>query len=111
MTEANQEGKINTLQEALETIASWARRGTQQQFANEMRANLIADEEYRVDTTGNTVVFVEVRQEGGFLGIGGEAVTESLLQVQFQDDGQVVIPSEPMDKEFAIDLAERLERH
>jgi hypothetical protein len=98
------------LERALQGITAWAKRGTLRQFYNEMSARLAEDEEYRVDIRSDTVVFLRVRKEGGILGIGARTVEEPLLQVR-KDGGQVIIPEDPLDKEFARKLAAMLGRH
>jgi hypothetical protein len=44
------------------------------------------------------------------LGIGGRKVSETALEVHKDEDGEVTIPSEPMDEEFVQKLALTLER-
>ena len=107
MTDAQ---STRTIQDSIDTIANWAVRGTIRQFYNEMQARLIDDPDYHAELQGNTVVFVHETKQGGFLGIGGRKVSETALEVHKDEEGEVTIPSEPMDEEFVQKLALTLER-
>jgi hypothetical protein len=101
---------IETADEALEYITSWANRGNMKQFYTEVSARLSDDNEHDVDLDGDTLTFYNVRQEGGILGIGAETVREPALRL-VSEGGMIRISDDPMDPDCALAVAQVLSRH
>ena len=104
------EEKGRSTEEALRKISSYANRGTFQQFHTEIAAKLADRSEYRVETEGNVMTFLEVRKEGGFLGIGSRTVAKPLLRLT-KEEGRVVVAQESLDETFLHELARMLSPH
>lgn len=98
-----------TLEEELEKIENWANRGTLAQFETEAEARL-SDSEYAVERIDDTLRFLRVHKEGGFLGIGGETLEEPVLEIT-ESEGIFVISSEPRNGEFIEFFASQLRQH
>jgi hypothetical protein len=101
---------IQTVDEALEYITSWANRGTMRQFHTEVSARLSADHNHDVELDDETLVFYNVRKEGGILGIGGKTVREPVLKL-VQDGEMIRAADDPLDPDFALELTRILSRH
>ena len=108
--EDEQEKSVDTVDEALEYITSWANRGTMKQFYIEVSARLRSDDEHDVELDGNTLVFYNVREEGGILGIGAQTVREPALRL-VQEGEMVTVSDDPMDPDCVMAVAEALSRH
>jgi hypothetical protein len=92
--------RVETKEQALNKLLSWANRGTLRQFYMEMAAKLAEDENHDVVMEG----------EGGFLGIGGHEEQEPVLAF-YEEGDQILVKDEPMNEAFAIELAQSLARH
>ncbi|MBC7315029.1 MAG: hypothetical protein H5T70_01225 [Chloroflexi bacterium] len=96
------------MDEQVTRLKNWVSHGTMRQFYTEMQAKL-ANTEYTVELSGDTVTFYRVRKEGGFLGLFARRVREKLLQVSRQDD-QIVI-AEGANPEFIQYVNSLLKQH
>ena len=56
------------------------------------------------------MTFLEVRKEGGFLGIGSRTVAKPLLRLT-KEEGRVVVAQESLDETFLHELARMLSPH
>jgi hypothetical protein len=99
-----------TVDEALDYIISLANRGTIKQFYIEVSARLSSDRAHDVALDGNTLIFYNVHEEGGILGIGARSVHEPALQL-IQEGQMVIISDEPMDPDCAVAVAQMLARN
>lgn len=109
--EAEEQTKtIETVDEALEYITSWANRGNMKQFYTEVSARLSSDKEHDVELDGDTLTFYNVRKEGGILGIGGQTVREPALRLA-QEGEMITVSDDPMDPDCAMAVAQALSRH
>ncbi len=109
MAPEEEEGVIETVDDAVQHILSWANRGTMSQFYTMVSAKLSVDTKRDVERAGDTLTFFSVRKEGGFLGIGGRTVREPAMSLT-QEEGRVVI-AEPLDTDFVVGLAGILAGH
>ncbi len=108
--EAEEQTKtIETVDEALVYITSWANRGNMKQFYTVVSARLSTDNEHDVEFDGDTVTFYNVRKEGGILGIGAETVREPALRL-VQKGEMARISDDPMDPDCAMAVAQALSR-
>lgn len=101
---------IQTVDEALEYITSWANRGNMKQFYTEVSARLSTDNEHDVELDGDTLTFYNVRKEGGILGIGGQTVRDPALRL-VQEGEMITVSDEPMDPDCAMAVAQALSGH
>jgi hypothetical protein len=101
---------IETVDEALAYITSWANRGNMKQFYTEVSARLSTDNEHDVELDGDAVTFYNVRKEGGILGIGAQTVREPALRL-VQEGEMTKISDDPMDPDCAMAVAQALSRH
>jgi hypothetical protein len=110
MAPEGEEKIIETVDDALRHILSWANRGTMSQFYTVVSAKLSADAKRDVERVGDTLTFFSVRKKGGFLGIGGRTVRDPALRLT-QEGDRIVTADDPLDTDFAMGLARLLPEH
>ncbi len=102
--------EIEEVGSGVNRILTWAGMGTPRQFYLEI-VSKIDGTEYEAELEDDVVTCHRVRQEGGFLGIGGETVREPVLKVVFPEEEEPEVPEEPRDEEFIEFLAGELTQH
>ena len=91
------------MEEQLQKIRSWARKGTMKQFCTEITARL-ATHGYTAECSGDTVTCYRLReQKSGALGLGKKQVKEPVLTMVKQGP-QISIPVESADAQFVTVL-------
>ena len=105
---AREEVHVDTLQEDLRAIASWALRSTITQFANQVAVK-IRDQGhgYQTERDGDTLTFYKIVRTGGFLGFGETESREPVMQITVEGD-DVTFAEDPRDTEFASMVARAL---
>ena len=102
---AREEVHVDTLQEDLHDIASWALRSTITQFANQVAVKIRdQDHGYQTEREGNTLTFYKIIKTGGFLGFGESESREPVLRVTI-DGEDVTFAEDPRDTEFVSMVA------
>jgi hypothetical protein len=90
------------MEEQLQRIRSWARRGTLKQFCTEASARL-AVHGYTAELSGDVATFYRQREEkAGLLGVKKRQIREPVLTL-VRHDSRVDIPVEAADPAF-VDL-------
>ena len=103
-----EEVHVDTLQDDLRAIASWALRSTITQFANQISVKIRdQDHGYQTEREGNTLTFHKVVKTGGFLGFGESESREPVLQVTIEGE-DVTFAEDPRDTEFVGMVARAL---
>jgi hypothetical protein len=102
-----QQKSIETVDDALKYIVSWANRGNLRQFYTEASARISSDKGCEVELDGDVLTIYNVHKEGGILGIGAQTIYEPALRL-VQDGETVTVSDEPMDPNCVMMLAESL---
>ncbi len=98
------------MEEHLNKIRTWIRRGNLKQFSTQIAARLAA-QNYTVELAGDTVTFYrQSTKRGGVMGMGKKQVREPVLVIT-QKGSAIDIPEETADPQFLEFLAGQLKEH